>query len=159
MINVAYYFYKKYWDIIYYSFRKKYNLPKDFKFNGTGSIFHGEGEILIGEKTYIGRNCYFQAKRGSTIKIGKKVSISHNVYIYTANKVASQDFSKQKLEKTSGDVSIGDYCWIGAFAFIKEGISIGNNAVIGAHSVVTKDVESYSIVAGNPAKIIKKIII
>ena len=52
--------------------------------------------------------------------------------------------------------TLGNDVWIGSHAFIKGGIVIGNGAVIGAYSVVTKDVEPYSIVAGNPAKFIRK---
>ena len=58
-----------------------------------------------------------------------------------------------------GHIKIEENVFIGAKAFILPGINIGRYAVIGACSVVTKDVESYSIVAGNPAKFIKKRVI
>ncbi|HWB59826.1 MAG TPA: CatB-related O-acetyltransferase [Chthoniobacteraceae bacterium] len=56
---------------------------------------------------------------------------------------------------TKGDVIIGNDVWIGAGAIILSGVSIGNGAVIGAYSVVTKDVPPYGIAAGNPAKFIR----
>ena len=56
---------------------------------------------------------------------------------------------------SKGDVIIGHDVWIGEGAVILSGVRIGNGAVIGAHAVVTRDVPSYQIVAGNPAKIMK----
>ncbi len=155
-MNIALTLYRKYWNLIYSSFKRKYKIPKDFKFNGTGTILSGEGKITISSNSYIGRNCYLQAKKGSEIRIGKKVSISHNVYIYTANKLSNQDLSKNILNKSQGDVIIGDFVWIGAFVFIKEGVRIGHNSVVGAHSVVTKDIPANSIAVGNPCRVIKK---
>jgi chloramphenicol O-acetyltransferase type B len=57
--------------------------------------------------------------------------------------------------KSAGDTEIGHDVWIGAEAMILPGIKVGHGSVIGARSVVTKDVQPYSIIAGNPAKIIR----
>ena len=57
---------------------------------------------------------------------------------------------------TKGDVVIGNDVWLGACSVIMSGVTIGNGAVVGANSVVTKDVPDYCVVAGNPARIIKK---
>lgn len=64
-----------------------------------------------------------------------------------------QTFSFPPIEKS--DVVIGNDVWIGLNALILSGVNIGDGAVVGANSVVTKDVLPYSIVAGNPAKLIK----
>lgn len=56
---------------------------------------------------------------------------------------------------TKGDIKIGNDVWIGVDCIIKRGLTIGNGAVIGANSVVTKDVPPYAIVVGSPAKIIR----
>nr|WP_278850195.1 CatB-related O-acetyltransferase [Thomasclavelia spiroformis] len=55
-----------------------------------------------------------------------------------------------------GDIVIGNDVWIGKESVIMPGVKIGDGAIIGAYSVVTKDVEPYSVVGGNPAKLIKK---
>lgn len=64
--------------------------------------------------------------------------------------------NKKYYHKEYGDTIIGNDVWIGYDALIMPGITIGDGAVIGTRAVVTKDVEPYTIVAGNPAKIIRK---
>lgn len=56
---------------------------------------------------------------------------------------------------SKGPINIGDNVWIGDKVTILSGVNIGNNTVIAANTVVTKDVPSYSVIAGNPGKIIK----
>lgn len=143
------------WDCVYASFRRKYEISDSFRFNGTGINFYGDGEILIGNNTYIGRYSSIQSTKGCTVKIGNNCSISHYVMIYTENNIADQDFSNKHIEKRKGNVCIGDNCWIGAGVFIREGVNIGNNCVIGANSVVACDVPDSSIFAGVPARLIK----
>lgn len=65
------------------------------------------------------------------------------------------DWRRAKHETTK-QTEIGNDVWIGAGAFIRSGVTIGTGSIIGAHAVVTKDVEPYSIVVGNPAKVIRK---
>lgn len=60
------------------------------------------------------------------------------------------------MVETSQRVSIGNDVWIGFGCYIKAGVSIGSGAIIGAHSVVTHDIEPYTIVAGIPARLIRK---
>ncbi|MEO8109964.1 MAG: acyltransferase [Ginsengibacter sp.] len=147
-----------YFHVRYESYRSKYSLAKDFKFNGENIIFYGEGRITIGENSYIGWNSTIQAGNGTEVKIGNNCSISHNVRIYTQSNVTNQNFdvSLKKLKK-SGNIEIGNGVWIGVNVFINPGITIGDNVVVGANSVVTKDVESNTIVGGVPAKFINQI--
>jgi len=105
----------------------------------------------------------------STLKIGKFCSISGNVHILLGGNHRTDwittypfpvfwDNAKHTTDQSisKGDVSIGNDVWIGMGAMILSGVTIGNGAVIGASAVVSKDVPSYSIVAGNPAVVVKK---
>ena len=136
---------------------KKYNLSRSFRFNGPGIQFYGNGKIITGENSYIGSYSRIQAGEGTSVIIGNNTAISHYVVIYTMNRVANQNFSKKNIKCVKKDVKVGNNCWIGYRVFIKEGVTIGDNVVIGAGSVVTKDIPSYSIAAGCPARVIKKI--
>ena len=140
----------------YESFRKQYDLHPGFKFNGDEILFYGPGSISAGDKSYIGSGSTVQAFEGCKVIIGKGCSISHNVRMYTQSYEADQDFSINNPISKTGDIIIGDYVWIGANVFINPGVKIGNNSIIGANSVVTKDVNEYDIVGGVPAKFIRK---
>jgi len=105
--------------------------------------------LEIGKTTSIGRNSYLDA-RGKLI-IGNNVSISPNVKIITAQ----HDLNSNNFKYISSPIKIEDYVWIGTGAIILPGVTLGKGAVICAGSVVTKNVEEYSVVGGNPAKYIK----
>lgn len=145
-----------YWRVVYQNFRRKYNLPKSFWFGGESIMFYGEGQIEIGENSYIGRYSSIQVSKGFKVKIGSNVAISHYVMIYTENNIADQDFNIIPRMTNKASVEIGDACWIGAKVFIKEGVKIGNNCVVGANSVVVKDIPDNSICSGIPAKVIRQ---
>ncbi len=93
-------------------------------------------------------NLYSAAK----IRIGTKVAISREAFICTA----SHDITKANRPLVTAPITIGDGVWIGARAIILPGVTIGEGAVVAAGAVVTKDVESWAVVGGNPAKFIKK---
>ena len=138
----------------YKRYRQRYDIDPSFRFNGRGILLYGEGTISLGPKGYIGRFSSIQSREGCVVKIGKCCSISHYVMIYTENYVADQDFSRSRMTK-KGNVTIGDYCLVGAHVFIREGVTIGDNVVIGANSVVTHDIPSFSIAAGAPARVVR----
>jgi acetyltransferase-like isoleucine patch superfamily enzyme len=107
-------------------------------------------------------------KDETNLTIGKYCSIAKNVHILLGGEhhsdwvttypfmALTNEASHLELDKKSkGSVSIGSDVWIGMNSIILSGVNIGNGAIIGAGSVVTKDVPSYSIYAGNPAKLIR----
>ncbi len=99
----------------------------------------------------IGRYCSFA--RGVTIVLGGE----HNTrFVSTYPFGVFLDLpDRYAHERTKGDVVIGHDVWVGRSATILSGVSIGSGAVIGAHSLVTKDVPPYAIVSGNPASVVR----
>jgi maltose O-acetyltransferase len=140
---------------IYSIFIKKYNINNTFRFNGNNILFYGDGEIVIGDNSYIGELSTIQAVKGCKVKIGKNCQISHNVRIYTETDTSDQDFSHEIRLTKKGSVIIGDFVWIGANVLIVPGIVIGDNSIIGANSVVTKNIDVNTIVGGVPAHLLK----
>ena len=80
------------------------------------------------------------------------IYIGEESYVASSAMILSHDFCRSVFK----DTIIGKRCFIGARAIIMPGVSIGNEVIVGAGSVVTKNVESNCIVAGNPAKVIKE---
>jgi maltose O-acetyltransferase len=90
------------------------------------------------------------------VEIGAKTLLGPAVQIYTAIHPLDPEERAAFIE-TAKPVMIGKNVWIGGAAVILPGVTIGDNAVVGAGSVVTKDVAANTVVAGNPAKVIRKI--
>lgn len=116
--------------------------------------------ITMGRPGFLGR-CIIPDKKQKII-IGKYCSIAKDVvflglsHIYNhLSTYACSPFSEDKQLYRKGDTIIGNDVWIGYGAVIMSGVKIGDGAVVGVRSVVTTDVPDYSIVAGNPAKVIK----
>ena len=147
-----------YFFLRYNTYREKYNIHKSFIFNGVDIELYGDGDITIGENSYLGNRSSIASAEGQKVIIGDNCSISHNVRMYTKNR-NSIDIIKNEVivNHLNGDISIGNNTWIGANVFINQGVNIGSNVVIGANSFVNKNIPSNSIAAGNPAKIIKQI--
>lgn len=96
--------------------------------------------------------CYFQAM--GTIKIGKRTQIAQNVGIITCN----HDVYNLDNHTEPRSVVIGNDCWIGMNSVVLPGVHLGDHTIVGAGSVVTKSFEAgRCVIAGNPAKIIRKI--
>lgn len=142
-------------NITYNEYRKRYGIPKSFRFNGKGIRLYGDGALIFGENSYIGELSTCQTSKDYKVCIGEKCKISHNVRIYNQTAIADHDFSLEEMPIKQGDVIIKDFVWIGANVVINPGVTIGQNAVIGANSVITRDVDPSSIVGGVPAKLIR----
>ena len=110
------------------------------------SYFLAPNKIIIGNHTHINRNVFIDARGGCVI--GNSVSISFNVSLISG----SHDSQSESFKQIYLPIYISDYVWIGANVTVLQGVKIGKGAIIAAGSVVTKDVESFTIVAGIPAK-------
>lgn len=121
------------------------------------SVFGSESNLLeIGEHSYIGMNCTingFAAK----VKIGSYVSIAQSVNIMADSGPNASSEMQKYFPLISGEVFIGDHSWIGANSIIMPGVKIGKFCVVAANSFVNSSVDDFTVVGGNPAKILKKI--
>jgi acetyltransferase-like isoleucine patch superfamily enzyme len=128
---------------------------------------HG-GRITIGEYCYVGEQSHIWSARN--ILIGSRVLIAHNTNIFDNDThplgahARHQQFREiitgghpKNLDLSEQPIVIGDDVWVGCMSIILKGVTIGQGAVIGAGSVVNKDVSPYTIVAGNPAQVIREI--
>ena len=116
-------------------------------------------EFSTGKKVYVGQDLIVASpisEKTCDLIIGDRVAIGPRVTI-----VLSSDANWSKLMKhlkyIKSTVVLEEDCWIGAGAIILPGVKIGKMAIVGAGAVVTKDVEPFSVVAGVPAKMIKRI--
>lgn len=132
-------------------------------------VFADGGEISIGNDCYVGRDSYIWS--ACKVQIGNNVLISHNVNIMDTNShelnfiersegyksLIKNGHFKSKRNVLSAEVIIGNNVWIGFNAIILKGVQIGEGAIIGAGSVITKDVPPFSLVVGNPAQVVKQL--
>lgn len=135
--------------------------------DGTLEVY-GKGVMTIGDYSYIGRSRIFCANR---VTVGRYCLISDNVCVMDSDlhplsaikraKIAERwamgEFPDVYTDTPNAPVILEDHCWIGFGSAILKGVRIGEGAIVGSNSVVTKDVPPWTIVAGNPARIIREI--
>lgn len=138
--------------------------------------WRGGGRLEVGELTYrLGAGIIVRASHGGVVKIGKGVTLRRFITLHAYEHIEIGDASRigemvtirdhnhfSELVETPGahkgfrsaPVVIGKNVWIGVKATIMPGVTIGDNAIVGANAVVTKDVPANKVVAGVPARVI-----
>ena len=144
-------------------------IGKNTHIRGELLVFKYGGEIKIGDDSFVGEGSRIWS--GDSLIIGNNVLISHNVNIVDSNsheinhieraeryiELISNGSWKTKGSIVTSPIIIKDYAWISFGVTILKGVTIGEGAIVAANSVVTKDVPDFTMVAGNPAKEIKKL--
>lgn len=117
------------------------------------TINNGVGDVIIGDRTIIGISNVIIGP----VSIGNEVMLAQNIVISGMNHGYEDiTISPAKQKVIRKQIIIEDEVWIGANSVVTAGVTIGRHSIIGAGSVVTKDIPEYSIAMGNPAKVIKK---
>jgi maltose O-acetyltransferase len=111
--------------------------------------FYAPAGIVIGENCIIGDSCFLDGREGITF--GENVNVGSHVSIYTRQ----HDVDSPHFDEVGAPVVVGTYAWIASHAVILPGVTIGEGAVVAAGSVVPSDVAPYTLVGGNPARVIR----
>lgn len=138
-----------------YIYRLKWKKNNKHNYTKLKSFFD-INRVFVGRYTYGDLNIRTFKSQKSTLKIGDFCSIASNVIFMLDGEHDYSGISTYPLIEescTKGDIIIGDDVWIGEGSIVLSGVKIGQGAIIGAKSIVTKDVPNYAIYAGN--KIIK----
>jgi len=131
----------------------KFYIGNDSTIEDFATINNGVGDVYIGDRTRIGLGCTVIGP----VKIGNDVMLAQNIVISGLNHNYENIYEPISTQGVStSQIVIEDETWIGANSVIVAGITVGKHSVIAGGSVVTKNVPPYSIVAGNPAKVLKK---
>jgi acetyltransferase-like isoleucine patch superfamily enzyme len=113
------------------------------------------GSITIGARTTIQPRCQFSAHKGS-IQIGADVQIAPNCSFYPYDHgIAPDELIKNQPLQTRGGIVIEDDAWLGVGVIVLDGVRIGKGAVVGAGSVVTRNIEDGAVAVGSPARVTK----
>lgn len=147
----------------------------DVTFDGVPKFLFPCSIIEIGSYSRVGSGCVFQGNENAEIIIGKRVTINDGTFITSNHSITIGDntsigeyvsirdynhsYAKNTLIKNQGyfgaPIHIGHDCWIGRGVIILPGVSIGTGSVVAANSVVNKDIGSYQVYGGVPAKFLK----
>lgn len=145
------------------TFNNEVCVEDNVRFNGTDlQLNRHEGSMEIGEGTTFGEKVVIRSCEGK-VKIGKKCMFSHDVLIHETDghSIYSIDEDNGKIQKineydVNNHIIIGDYCWLGARVTVLPKANLGSGSVAGACAVLKRKYPNNCIVAGNPAKVIKR---
>lgn len=119
------------------------------------TIFGSKEFILeIGESCYIGPNCLIEGYNAK-VTIGSNVSFAQNINLMSGSGPNASEIMQKIFPIKKEEVFIDDHSWIGASSIIMPGVKIGKYCVVAANSFVNKSFPDYSVIGGNPAKLIR----
>ncbi len=167
-----------FWRAIFLYKKWKHGTFIHASFRGNSRMLFDENIFSVGKNVYIGKGAWLSLGPGSkleigddthindgfvvacnfSVKIGKRVLIADRVFIADSNhgyEEIDKPVMRQKMSEAEA-VRVEDDSWIGINVCILKGVTIGRHAVVGAGAVVTESVPPYSVVAGNPAKVVKR---
>jgi len=144
---------------------------KPFRLDGGLILFRRHGELEIGERTHLWPHVKISitgnAMAPALVRIGKRCSIGDRAQIHACRSVEIGDrvlvswdvtiLENNYHAKSKGPVRIEDDVWIACRAIVLSGVTIGRGSIVGAGAVVTKDVPANTLVAGNPARVIREV--
>ena len=107
-------------------------------------------QFEMGDASCLGDDC--TVYNLGLVKLGKYVTLSQEAYLCGG----THDYAVREMPLITKPIIVGDDAWICARAFIGPGVTVGNGGIVAAGAIVHKDVEGWTIVGGNPAKLIKK---
>lgn len=114
-------------------------------------------ELVIGDGSFVGHGCGFHI--GSAVRVGRHCLLAGGVQVFDLDGHSLSAADRRAGQPTPADdvhpVEIGDDAWVGSGALILKGVKVGERSVVAARSVVTRDVPPDTIVAGNPARVVR----
>jgi acetyltransferase-like isoleucine patch superfamily enzyme len=163
--------------VVYLSLRRRGSrIP--FFFKGEPAFLRDKGGVVIGRGVFVGGGAWFSVGPGARLTIGDhvhinrgfvvacvgEVSIGRNVVMADRVFIGDTNHGYTDVETPilyqalapSRPVTIEDDCWLGINVCVLSGVTIGRHSVIGANSVVTRDVPPFSVACGNPAVVVKR---
>lgn len=129
------------------------NIADDVEFYFPITNIEHPNNLYIGAGTFINLN--FTILSAGKVTIGKNCFLGPNTQLYTPNHHPRNKVLRRAGWQYDLPITIGDDCWFGGSVIVLPGVTIGDNVVVGAGSVVTHDIPSDTVVAGNPAKPIR----
>lgn len=125
--------------------------------NRTEFAFEDNGcRIILGPRTTIDGAHIAAAEPGREVIIGEDCMLSRDIYIATTDSHSIVDCRTGERVNPASNITVGDHVWIGQGVRVMKGVNVADQAVIGGGSVVTRDVPAQVVVAGNPARVVRR---
>lgn len=115
----------------------------------------GNNQLKIGDGCYIGPGCMIEGFNAK-VTIGNHVSFAQFINLMSGSGPNASKNLQKLFPLIEGEVTIGDHCWIGTGSIIMPNVQLGKYCIVAANSFVNKSFEDFSIVGGNPARLIRK---